>query len=304
MSWAQLGGISQNRVRWRELCLRPYARQGVHMNDNDEDGYWLVPANTTVRNEQIYSVGGNFCDTRANVTLQPNGDLTPCDKYACVGHSINVGNNTDSTSLPRYKSCKDITDKTSPRMLIRLLNGLVVMCDTESDGGGWIILQRRITGALDFYRTWAEFKNGFGDYELGEFYLGNENIHCLTNVTRYDMRVDVKYNGQNYTFNFADFKVESELNCYKLRISSASPVIYFAHSNANFTTYDNDHDPFPTGNAAKIWKTAGWMCFSCKDGFMLNLNGAWSGTGSYGILARSLSNTTSVSFGEMKIREV
>ncbi|XP_059152810.1 ficolin-1-like [Physella acuta] len=268
-------------------------------------GYWKVPANTTVRNEQIYSVGGNFCDTRANVTLQPNGDLTPCDKYACAGHGTALVQHTDIETIPMYKSCKDITDKTSPRMLIRLLNGLVVMCDTDSDGGGWTIFQRRITGALDFFRKWAEYRDGFGDYELGEFYLGNENIHCLTNVTRYDMRVDVKYNGQNNTFNFTDFSLANELNDYRFLSSSASPAMYQAHSNKKFSTYDFNSVPFYTFNIPNTYRTAWWFCeTNCTDYYNLNLNGGWNKTAPYGVIARSVSNTSSVVFTEMKIREV
>ncbi|KAK0065288.1 BpsFReD1, partial [Biomphalaria pfeifferi] len=51
-----------------------------------------------------------------------------------------------------------------------------VMCDTKTDGGGWIIIQRRINGKVNFYRGWKEYRDGFGDYNIGEFHLGNENI--------------------------------------------------------------------------------------------------------------------------------
>ena len=57
----------------------------------------------------------------------------------------------------------------------------------------WIVLMHRIDGSLDFYRNWTEYRNGFGEIGRGEFWLGNEKVHRLTNRTglAYSLRVEV-----------------------------------------------------------------------------------------------------------------
>ena len=55
-----------------------------------------------------------------------------------------------------------------------------VRCDMETDGGGRIVIQRRITNRIvNFYKNWEDYENEFGDLD-GEFWIGLGNIHELT----------------------------------------------------------------------------------------------------------------------------
>ncbi|KAK3709311.1 hypothetical protein RRG08_057677, partial [Elysia crispata] len=56
-----------------------------------------------------------------------------------------------------------------------------ILCDTQTDGGGWTVIQRRTKGDVFFNRDWASYREGFGKLD-GDFWLGNEAIHILTYV--------------------------------------------------------------------------------------------------------------------------
>ncbi|XP_043941896.1 tenascin-R isoform X2 [Protopterus annectens] len=47
-----------------------------------------------------------------------------------------------------------------------------VFCDMTTDGGGWIVFQRRQNGLTDFAKKWEEYRLGFGKLE-DEFWLGD-----------------------------------------------------------------------------------------------------------------------------------
>ncbi|PFX22861.1 Tenascin-R [Stylophora pistillata] len=38
-----------------------------------------------------------------------------------------------------------------------------VFCDQTATGGGWTVFQKRLDGSVNFYRGWADNKNGFGN---------------------------------------------------------------------------------------------------------------------------------------------
>ena len=53
-------------------------------------------------------------------------------------------------------------------------------CDASTAGGGWLVIQRRIDGSVDFDRDWVDYENGFGNL-YGEFWYGLSAICHPTN---------------------------------------------------------------------------------------------------------------------------
>ncbi|XP_023422874.1 tenascin-R isoform X2 [Cavia porcellus] len=150
---------------------------------------------------------------------------------------------------------------------------LQVYCDMTTDGGGWIVFQRRQNGQTDFFRKWADYRAGFGNLE-DEFWLGLDNIHRITAQGRYELRVDMR-DGQEAAFAHYDkFSVEDSRSLYKLRLGSyngtAGDSLSY-HQGRPFSTQDRDNDVAVT-NCAMSYKGAWWY----KNCHRTNLNGKYA----------------------------
>ena len=177
-----------------------------------------------------------------------------------------------------------------------------VLCDTITDGGGWIVIQRRSTGDVDFYRNWDQYKNGFGTFD-NDFWLGNEKIHAITRNGEYELRVDLKYNGQSKYAHYDRFYLAGEDVNFALTVGSYSGTAgdeLTLHSGHEFTTFDRDNDTWDRGNCAAKY-TGAWWYESCLAS---NLNGQWKARDSKGLRWGPFTGSNSASFSEMKIRRV
>ncbi|CAG2200922.1 unnamed protein product [Mytilus edulis] len=65
-------------------------------------------------------------------------------------------------------------------------HGVKIFCNMEVDGGGWSVIQRRQDGTTNFYRSWSEYKKGFGSPDRN-VWLGNDNIHAITSIGDYEL---------------------------------------------------------------------------------------------------------------------
>ena len=155
----------------------------------------------------------------------------------------------------------------------------------DTDGGGWVVFQRRMDGTVDFYRNWTDYVKGFGDLN-GEFWLGLSKIHRLTggaDPKRASMlRVDLEdFEGNTKHAIYDSFKILDSSQAYMLKVSGyrkygTAGDSFSKHSGMKFTTEDKDNDKQPRHNCAHKYKGAWWY----EDCHESNLNGPYeSGEG-------------------------
>ena len=60
-----------------------------------------------------------------------------------------------------------------------------VYCLVSEEGEGWTVILQRQYNDISFTRTWAEYRDGFGNLQQNsDFWLGLEKIYLITNQRR------------------------------------------------------------------------------------------------------------------------
>ena len=84
------------------------------------------------------------------------------------------------------------------------------------------VFQRRQDGSTEFYRTWNDYKQGFGSLD-GEHWLGNDRMHRLTSQRAYELRIDLAdWEGNTRYAVYDSFSVADESDYYRLSIGPYS----------------------------------------------------------------------------------
>ncbi|XP_078406452.1 tenascin isoform X3 [Cetorhinus maximus] len=274
------------------------------------DGYILTVESEDGRPQKVeyfgatdysYSMGQLAASMKYNVRLQA---YTGSER----SNVIETIFTTVGSLYPFPKDCSQtlLNGEANSGLYTIFLNGnrsqpLQVYCDMTTDGGGWMVFQRRENGKVDFFRNWKNYTSGFGN-PSDEFWLGLENLHKITSQSQYQLRVDFRDEGDSAYAVYDKFLVSDSKSRYKLHVGGYSgnagdSLTY--HNGRPFSTKDRDNDVAVT-NCALSYKGAWWY----KNCHRVNLNGKY-GTPSHSQGVNWYhwkGHEHSIEFAEMKLR--
>ncbi|KAK7108700.1 ficolin-2-like [Littorina saxatilis] len=181
---------------------------------------------------------------------------------------------------------------------------LRVYCDQDTDGGGWLVFQRRQDASVNFTRNWASYKRGFGDLS-GSFWLGLDALHKLTSGQTYKLRVDLtKWTSAKGYATYSNFSISGSSDNYRLHFNrftggNAGDSLTY-HKNSHYSTVDADHDS-SSSSCAKLYHGA-WWHNNCHHS---NLNGIYKSSrvsGGDGVVWQHFDTLHSLKLSEMKFK--
>ena len=141
-------------------------------------------------------------------------------------------------------------------------------CDTITAGGGWLVIQRRRDGRIDFKRNWVEYEDGFGTLH-GDFWFGLRGMNMMTDQGQWELRIDYRFtNGTKGYLAYSNFKVGPATEQYPLTISgfegvTDDPFKKVPLNGAKFSTYDRDNDSWHK-SCAGYYGGGGWWFRACS----------------------------------------
>ncbi|XP_069139345.1 angiopoietin-related protein 7-like [Argopecten irradians] len=209
-----------------------------------------------------YTETDRRCDTYAKALVEEeNADLSNSTMY--FTKDIVQGNNEEASQAAHAESTT-----------VAVTEGIGVpwSCDIDNSSS-WIVIQRRTNGNLNFTRSWADYKSGFGNLEK-DCWIGNDNLHLLTTTSR-TLRVELEaWDGTPGYAQYSGFQVANENRNYRIFLTGFSGNIFDAlkyMNDSDFSTFDRDNDKAFLHHCSKLFR-GGWWYNAC---FSANLNGQY-----------------------------
>uniref|UniRef100_A0A182QKZ1 Fibrinogen C-terminal domain-containing protein n=1 Tax=Anopheles farauti TaxID=69004 RepID=A0A182QKZ1_9DIPT len=149
-----------------------------------------------------------------------------------------------------------------------------VFCEQSYRKGGWIVVNRRFDGSVNYTRDWADYRDGFGTAE-GEYWLGLEKMHRITSTDYFELLVHLKdHSGVIKTALYDELEIGNEASGYRLHlgqfVEGDAKDSLRASAGMQFSTPDRDNDEH-SGSCAAYY-ASGWWYRNCMNA---NLNGLY-----------------------------
>ncbi|XP_054158767.1 angiopoietin-related protein 6-like [Oppia nitens] len=156
---------------------------------------------------------------------------------------------------------------------------LRVYCDMSDNGGGWTVILRRgdfgrSRYRISFEQSWTGYRDGFGDRDTGEFWLGLESVHQMTAVGNHQLLVELEsFDGDYVSIVYDGFRVGGESDNYRLHLGqsiSANTTVgqsLLAHNGSLFSTHDRNNNLISRDNCA-LKLQAGWWYHNCQSALL------------------------------------
>lgn len=265
-------------ARLEEQCLQTFARSQADQAPSYSQSSSGASSNSSEgKKKQNRDTHGEHIDEKAN-----RKEILPTQ--ATISKAPTIKTESSQSEGP-WADCYEALlegQKSSGIYLLKPSNSNQIMqawCDQENNGGGWTMIQRRQDGSTNFFKTWHNYKHGFGNLD-NEYWLGLENIYWLTKQDSYKLLILMDdWQGRQVSAEYDQFRVEPESDFYRLRLGQYSGTAGDSlswHNDKQFSTLDKDRDSY-SGNCAHFQK-GGWWYNMCAHS---NLNGVWYRGGHY-----------------------
>lgn len=273
--------LAENQFKEKQIQVLKYTK-GLLENKCGTDGN--VEASNGLTEELVNKVAqlrSIILSLKENIQLSQNTQLKLLNQLQnkCDGHTIqNSGPIIGSISngmndfIARSSNCLPMGQQTTIATIeIPRIGPTSVLCDGRTAGPGWLVIQRRFDGSQDFYRSWAEYRNGFGQLG-GDYFIGLETLYRLTSSEPHELYIHLEnFNGMKSYARYSNFQIGGEDTKYELRMLGAfsgtagdrlSGSLY-----SKFSTYDQDNNQGGYYNTAVSYHGGWWYFKNMAEGW-------------------------------------
>ncbi|XP_041782229.1 ficolin-1-like [Anopheles merus] len=171
------------------------------------------------------------------------------------------------------RSCKQVQSERPGKYFIQPAvdaEPFLGYCAQTAFGGGWLVIQHRYDGSVDFRRNWTEYRDGFGSIGA-EFWVGLEHLHRMTSARPHELLVELEYFSGKYAYaRYSKFVIDSEADHYAIgsggsSLSEALGVMVDGAPSPNPEISKDRELRLPSGTAADAVRLRQGMKFSTID---------------------------------------